>query len=116
MKTAEALVAEMAHAAQPPAIWPSLNAMGIEDTLSSTPVAVRALERAAENMALLVAIEFIVAAQAIDLRGCAPDLGDFLGRCHAQIRKTSPQLAEDRSLSGDIAALAEAIAAAEFDL
>jgi histidine ammonia-lyase len=116
MKTAEALVAEIAHAAQPPAIWPSLNAMGIEDTLSSTPVAVRALERAAENMALLVAIEFIVAAQAIDLRGCAPDLGDFLGRCHAQIRKTSPQLVEDRSLSGDIAALAEAIAEAEFEL
>ncbi|MDA0963147.1 MAG: aromatic amino acid ammonia-lyase [Proteobacteria bacterium] len=116
MKTAEALVAEIAHAAQPPAIWPSLNALGVEDTMSTTPVAVRALERAVDHMALLVCLEFIVAAQAVDLRGCAPDLGPFLGRCHDRVRGICPPLDDDRSLSAEIELLAGAIRDGTFDL
>lgn len=115
MKTAEALVAEIAHAAQPPAIWPSLNALGAEDTMSTAPVAVRALERAVDHIGLLVAIEFIVAAQAVDLRGTASDLGPFLGRCHDRIRALCARPVDDKSLSGEIAALADAIAAGQFD-
>ena len=116
MKTAEALVAEIAHAAQPPAIWPSLNALGAEDTMSTAPVAVRALQRVADHMGQLVAIELMVAAQAVDLRGCGAELGPFLGRCHTRIRSLCPPPAGDGPVAGHIASLAGAIAAGAFDL
>lgn len=116
MKTAEALLAEIAHAAQPPAIWPSLNAMGAEDTMSTAPVAVRALQRVADHMMQLVAVELMVAAQAVDLRGCSAELGPFLARCHAGIRALCPPSVEDGPVAGDIDALARAIDAGDFDL
>lgn len=114
MKTAEALVAEIAHAAQPPAIWPSLNAMGVEDTLSTGPVAARALGEVAEHVARLTALELIVAAQAVDMRECAGALGPAMADCHARVRALSRPLEEDRPLTDDLKRVMQAVLAEDF--
>lgn len=114
MKTAEALAAEIAQAAQPPAIWPSLNAAGIEDCLSTAPIAARALMRISGHLRGLAAIELMVAAQAVDLRDGAAPLGPFLREKHALCRVQSKALTEDRPLSADIDRLSDAVAAGEF--
>jgi len=109
IKTAEALVAEIAHAAQPPAIWPSLSALGVEDTLTSAPVAARALARAADHLVRLCALELIVAAQAVELAQRRAALGPPLAGLHDAIRRIVPALAEDHPLSPRIEALSLAI-------
>ena len=114
MKTAEALVAEIAHAAQPPAIWPSLNAGGVEDTLSTAPVAARQLDRAAEAWVTLIALEFLIAVRGIELRGCAPAIAPILQGAMATCRALSPLSDEDRPLTGDLDALSAAILAGDF--
>jgi histidine ammonia-lyase len=115
IKTAEALVAEIAQAAQPPAIWPSLSALGVEDTMTTAPVAARALGRAADGLTRLCALELMVAAQAVELAGSRAALGAPLARLHDQIRRIAPPLAEDRPLSAEIEALSQAISGGELD-
>ncbi|MEO0938568.1 MAG: aromatic amino acid ammonia-lyase [Pseudomonadota bacterium] len=116
IKTVEALTAEIAHAAQPPAIWPSLSAHGIEDTLTTAPIAARALMRIADHAADLTAIEFMVAAQAIDMRGCTEDLGPFLHGCYRRVRALSAALGPvDRPLSEEVACLSAAVIRGAFD-
>lgn len=114
IKTAEALVAEIAHAAQPPAIWPSLNALGVEDTLTTAPVAARALARTADGLTRLCALELIVAAEAVELAGSRAALGVPLLRLHDNIRRIVPPLARERPLSAEIEGLTRAIAGGEF--
>ncbi|MGY6276433.1 HAL/PAL/TAL family ammonia-lyase [Methylomonas sp. MgM2] len=62
----------------------------------------------------ILAIELLVAAQALDLRQAAA-LPDRLAGIHGLIRREIPFLAEDRSLSSDIAALAKFIASESFN-
>ena len=114
MKVAEAVAAEIAHAAQPAAIWPSVNANGVEDCLSSAPVAVRAVSRVADMSAKLTAIELLVASQAIELRECRGQLGAFVAQRWDKVRKLSPALGEDRPLSDDVMSIADAIMEGEF--
>ncbi|WP_166417525.1 aromatic amino acid ammonia-lyase [Cochlodiniinecator piscidefendens] len=114
MKPAEAVLAELLHAAQPVSIWPSLNANGVEDCLSSAPAAVRALENVVSLSANLTAIEFIVAAQAIELRACQSSMGAHLSNSLSQIRNLSMPLVEDRPLSSDIRLLSDAIMQGKF--
>jgi len=109
IKTAEALVAEIAHAAQPPAVWPSLSALGVEDTLTTAPVAARALARVADHLAQLTALELIVAAQAVELAGRSDELGRPLAHLHQGVRRIVPPLVEDGPLSPWIATLSAAI-------
>ena len=109
MKTAEALVAELAHAAQPVPIWPSLNANGVEDCLTGSPAAVKALFRITTHLRRLTAIELLAACQAVELRGAAAALGSFLSNACAGIREISPPLKEDRPLAEDIEQLAGAV-------
>jgi histidine ammonia-lyase len=111
LKTAEALVAAIAHAAQPPAIWPSLNANGAEDTLSTALEAARAMRVVADHLRALAAIEILVAIQAIELRGGEGHLGGTLAGIAARCRDIAPALCEDRPLSQDIEAIARAIGA-----
>ncbi|WP_206540106.1 aromatic amino acid lyase [Leisingera sp. ANG-Vp] len=114
MKAAEALVAELAHAAQPVPIWPSLNANGVEDCLTGSPAAAKALLRITAHLQRLTAIELLAACQAVELRGDAGSLGCFLSDACAHIRKISPALTEDRPLGEDIEQLAEAVAQNRF--
>jgi len=107
MKTAEALTLELVHAAAPAPQWPSINADGVEDSLTSTPVAAKSLLRVLKLARLLTAIELIVAAQAIDLRGSI--LAPLLKEAHARIRAISPTIENDRPLGAEINALAAAL-------
>ncbi|TVQ56982.1 MAG: phenylalanine and histidine ammonia-lyase [Rhodobacteraceae bacterium] len=110
LKTAEALVAEIAHAVQPPAIWPSVSALGVEDAFTTAPVAARALLRAAGDLTRLCALELLVGAQAVDLAGRRAALGAPMALLHDRVRAVSPPLTADRPLSSEIDRLAEAMA------
>ncbi|MEX2630756.1 MAG: aromatic amino acid lyase [Tistlia sp.] len=109
MKLAEALLAEVLLAAQPVAIWPSVNADGVEDALTNAPLAARQGLRLLAAFERLVAIEAVIAAQAVELRGCATTLSPALGEVLARVRRHSPALAEDRPLAAEIEALSAAI-------
>lgn len=106
MKTAEAVVSELAHAAQPVSIWPSINADGVEDSMTATPTAARALSSIVECTSYLTAIELLVAAQAIDLRGNLNELSPVMRDLHHHVRNLSAMLEGDRPLGDDIEAMA----------
>jgi histidine ammonia-lyase len=114
IKTAEALVGELVHAAQPVAIWPSLNANTVEDCISSAPVAVRALARVADLSSRLAAVELMIAACAIDLRGCGATMAEPLSAAHTAIRRVSAVSIDHRPLGAEVEALAEAVRAGTF--
>jgi histidine ammonia-lyase len=59
----------------------------------------------ARNLARIIAIELLVAAQAIDFRRPLRT-SDALEEAHRRVRETSPRLGTDRPLGGDIEALA----------
>ena len=109
LKTAEALAAELCHAAQPPSLWPSINANGVEDCLSTAPVAVRALARIGELSAHLTAIELLIAARALDLRGTAGDAAPALRAVLTEVRARSSGDIGNRPLGADVERLAHAI-------
>ena len=114
MKVLESLLSEVQHAAQPVALWPSINANGVEDCLTNSPTAVSALAQVIDHARMLTAIELIVAAQAVELRGTADQMGPWLTDCLSRIRETSAPLVEDRPLGGDIMTLAHRIAAGDL--
>lgn len=116
MKTAEAVMAELLHVAQPVAVWPSVNANGVEDVLASSPVAARGLARIAMMSQHLTAIEMIVAVQGIDLRGAAATPGPVLRGVFDKVREVSAPLEAARPLGDEIRRLAGLIGAGGFDL
>jgi histidine ammonia-lyase len=65
----------------------------------------------AEN---LVAIELLASAEALEHRHPLK-AGVGVERAFATVRKIAPPLTQDRSLSGDIARVAEALRRGEFD-
>jgi histidine ammonia-lyase len=82
----------------------------VEDCLTGSPAAVKALNRTTGHLMRLTAIELIVACQAVELRGAAAQPGPFLSTIRARVRAASPALRADRPLSQDIEALAFSIA------
>ena len=108
MKVVEALVAEIVQQAQPVAIWPSLNADGVEDSLTNAPLAAKSLSQLLGNARRLVAIELIVACQAAELRGLTA-LPPALEILYGKVRTLVPPLEADRPLGREIERLAAAI-------
>ncbi len=108
MKVVEALVAEIAHLSQPVALWPSLNADGVEDCLTNAPLAAKSLSQLLGAERRLVAIELIVACQAADLRGLT-SLPPALEVLRSQVRDLVPPLETDRPLGQEIERLSEAL-------
>ncbi len=101
LKIAEALVAELSHAAMPVPVWPSVNADGVEDIQTNAPATIKALGRAVSHAEPLCAIELIVASQAYELRGnasSAPRIKLIFDR----VRQVSAKLEQDRPLTKDI--------------
>ena len=111
MKTAEGTVAELVQAAQPGPLWPSVNALGVEDCVSGAPVAAASLARVASLSPSLSAIELIVAAQAVDLRGDAPARLGAPGGTHGWVRSLSGPLTADRPLGEEVARIAAILGA-----
>jgi histidine ammonia-lyase len=113
LKIAEALVAELSHAAMPVPVWPSVNADGVEDIQSNAPVAIKALDRVVSHAESLCAIELIVASQAYELRGSsasAPKVRPIFKR----VREVSPTLEQDRPLTNDIESVVRQVRAGRY--
>ncbi|MGB9182797.1 MAG: aromatic amino acid lyase, partial [Solirubrobacteraceae bacterium] len=77
-------------------------AEGVEDHASMAPLAVSTTSRLVSLIHRLVAIELIVAAQAIDLRGGAERLGGGTQRAYALVREYAGQLTDETEWNADI--------------
>ncbi len=111
-KTASALEAEIRHLAAPLGAMTAPVADGVEDYAPMTPRIVEKTHDIVRRLARLAAIELVVAAQAIELRGGVM-LGRGTGRAFAFVRKHVPRLDEDRPTGPDFERLAAAILAGE---
>ncbi len=114
MKTAESLLAELLHEAQPVPIWPSINADGVEDSMTATPTAARALLKISEHSRYLSAIELLVAQRAVELRHVTDQLGDNMKKIYHQVKQLSLDNDDDHSLTADIELIANSIQQGEF--
>jgi len=113
MKIAEALVAKIQHDAMPVAVWPSVNAEGVEDIQSNSPLVAQSLQRVIESCRQLCAIELVVSAQALDMLpevAKAERVKDLI----SIVRNYSEYVQSDRSISADIMSISDAIARGEF--
>ena len=105
MKTAESVIAELTHLASPVAIWPSINANGVEDSLTNTPTAAKALMQIAQHSIYLSAIELLIATRAVELRGNSKRLGPQMRDLYNSVREVSQLTHKDKPLTTDIEAL-----------
>jgi histidine ammonia-lyase len=111
-KTASALEAEIRHLASPLGALTAPVADGVEDYAPMTPRIVEKTHDIVRRLVRLAAIELVVAAQAIELRG-GLKLGRGTGRAFAFVRKHVAKLDEDRATGPDFERLAAAILAGE---
>jgi histidine ammonia-lyase len=88
----------------------SVKGEGIEDRATMAPLSARRLADMTQLCARVAAIELVVAAQAIDLRGLArPDLGLGTGRAYRLTRELVPFTHSDATLPEDLEPLVELI-------
>jgi len=110
-KTATALAAALRRAAQPSSLDGLPVSESVEDHAPMTLEVVEKVAAALEPLRYLVAIEQVVAAQAIDLRGVARDmLGAGLRDAYAAVRAAVAPLDEDRPLGPDVDRVARLLA------
>jgi histidine ammonia-lyase len=107
----QALTAEARLLAQPVSyeVVSTTQAEGVEDRMTMAPLAVR---RLAEQLSLgrrIVAIELVVAAQAVDLRGREP-LGAATAGLYESVRKLIPALEPGGVLTPDLEPVVELVA------
>ncbi len=85
-----------------------------EDVVPMAMGAAWKARRVLQNVRRVLAIELMCAAQGVDFRApLTPGVG--VRRAHAAVRSLVPKLERDRVLSGDIEALAAALAGGKFD-
>jgi len=108
MKTAEALAAEIRHSANPVAADQRASADGIEDDTTNAPLAVAKFETAIERFRFLVAIELLVAAEAVDHANPAT-LGKGPAHARRSLREIVAPLGTDRPLGADVERIAETL-------
>jgi histidine ammonia-lyase len=102
-KTLVALYGAIRHLANPASLDGVPVSEMVEDHASMAPHAVAKTGEMVLHLRMLAAVELLVAAQAVDLRGLAPDvLGTGTGRAHAAVRARVPVLDFDRPLGPDI--------------
>jgi histidine ammonia-lyase len=111
--TAAALQAENKHLAAPVATESLPTSANQEDHVSMAAYAARRLHPMADNLAKILAIELLCAAQGIDLRRPLRS-SEPLEQAHARVRALSPRLADDRPLGPEIEAVAAAVLAGEL--
>jgi histidine ammonia-lyase len=84
-------------------------AEGIEDHASMAPLAVSTTSRLVSLMYRLVALELIVGAQAVDLRGEPEGIGEGPQVAYRFVRETVPTLADETEWNVDIDELARQV-------
>ena len=111
--TAAALVSENKGLAFPASVDSIPTSAGQEDHVSMAPIAARKAVTIAKNVAGVIAIELIAAAQGVDYH--APlKTSASLQVLHAKIRAISPHLETDRYWANEMAALQAAVLAGEI--
>ncbi|MBJ7222203.1 MULTISPECIES: HAL/PAL/TAL family ammonia-lyase [unclassified Brenneria] len=114
-KTISALTSEIVHHANPLSAITIPVADRVEDYAAQSMAIVSKTARLVDSFRYLVAIELMVAAQALDLRQLAQgECGGGSAAVYARVRALVAPLDEDRSTAGDIASLASAIGAADW--
>jgi histidine ammonia-lyase len=112
--TAAALLNESKVLAHPASIDSVPTSGGKEDHVSMGMTSALKLKRIVENAELVLAIEMMSAAQGLEYRAPLKPARQ-VGRARVKVRELIARLDEDRVLSGDIEALAEAVRAGKFD-
>lgn len=79
-----------------------------QDIVSMGMLAARHAARVAENVARLIAIELLCAAQAVELRGCAR-AGSASRAAHALIRTHTAAVERDRPLAADVESVVDLV-------
>jgi len=110
--TASALASECKTLSMPASVDTIPTSAGKEDHVSMGPIAARKLEAVIAAIARILAIEGVIAARALDLRGKATS--PKLAKAYALIRTYVAPTTGDRSMSAEIEALAEAIRRGEL--
>ena len=111
--SAAALASENKALAAPHSVDSISTSGNQEDYVSMGMSAARRLGKMLRNLRNILAIELMCASQGVDL--LAPLVtGKLAQKAHAAVRAKSAKLTEDRPLAGDIAGVAEVIAAGEF--
>lgn len=118
-KTAAALALEIRHLAAPVAILQAIAADGVEDDSTGALQGALRLREQLLKLRLLVALELLVAAQAVDVAreseptngGAAARLGTGTGVAHLAVRELVPPLREDRALGPEVERLDRALLA-----
>jgi histidine ammonia-lyase len=104
-KTAQALKVEIGHLAAPLAVFDTIGADGVEDDSTGAVQAALRLRAQLQKLALVVSIELLVAAQAVDL--ATPDrLGRGASAAYRCVRELVEPLGEDRPVGPDVERLA----------
>jgi histidine ammonia-lyase len=105
LKPAEALRAEIIHLANPVPILPSQNADGQEDAATFSALAAQKLAELLDRLDLMIALELLAGAQAIDLAGLTK-LPAKLAPVHTRLRALSRFIDDDRPLGREIEQIA----------
>ena len=111
--TQAALVAENRSLAFPASVDSVPTSAGQEDHVSMAPIAARKAATIAKNVAGIVAVELIAAAQGVDYH--APlKTSEKLQSLHARVRAVSPRLESDRYWADEMAALQAEVLAGDM--
>ncbi|MXO76006.1 histidine ammonia-lyase [Altererythrobacter aerius] len=106
--TAAALVSENKSLAFPASVDSIPTSAGQEDHVSMAPIAARKAASIVRNVAGVLAVELIAAAQGIDFHAPVAT-SERLGAAHARVRGITARLAQDRYLADEMRALQAAI-------
>ena len=106
--TAAALVSENRVLCHPSCVDSIPSSAGKEDHVSMGSISSRMAAKVADHVEIVLAIEGLVAAQGVDLRGLKPGVG--VRAAHAAIRDIVPRLEGDRTLHVDIEAVRKLVA------
>jgi histidine ammonia-lyase len=113
--TAAALASENKSLAHPASVDSLPTSANQEDHVSMATFAARRLAAMADNTGHILAIELLAAAQGIESHRPMHST-PALERIHAQVRRLSPALAQDRSLAADIEATAQWLRSPDLQL
>ncbi|MDP9286091.1 MAG: aromatic amino acid lyase [Actinomycetota bacterium] len=105
LKASDALASEIAHGAAPVSLDSRAGASSVEDASTGAPLATGRLNGLLERLRLLVALELVVAAQAVDLAGIET-LGRGTGAAYAVVRELVVPLESDKPLGADVGRVA----------
>ncbi|MEU7478279.1 tyrosine 2,3-aminomutase [Lentzea sp. NPDC042327] len=85
-----------------------------QDIVSMGLISARNARRVLSNNTRILAVQYLAAAQAVDVAGRRSGLSPQSAATYSKVRSLVPTLAEDRFMADDIEAVAAAVAAGEF--